>query len=132
MRFTKLIILLSFTFVACTKDNEKQMLQSKMWRWLYSTGGFTGRDTIRPNNNATVTLLLTPKNIYSIEVNGLVVSSGDYSIRKKDEQEILELSTPSQAGGLWFGTNGVIVRRQTDTLFLMEYNVSESYTHILK
>jgi hypothetical protein len=108
------------------------MLGSKKWRWIYSVGGFTGRDTIRPNNSATVTFFIAPKNTYSIEVNGLLVSNGKYSIRKENQQEILELSNQSPVGGLSFGPNGVTVRLQTDTLVLMQYKISEQYTHIFK
>src|SRR3954466_6504405 len=50
------------------------------WQWINSIGGFTGHDTIKPEPNATVILILNPDHTYKRTSNGKIIAQGTYDI----------------------------------------------------
>ncbi len=75
------VILFALASVACSKNVAVIMDQSVVgkWKWMYSVGGFTGKDTVKPGTNTTM-LIFNPNHTYEKVVNGTTVAQGMYTI----------------------------------------------------
>ena len=73
------IVIINFS---CTKESNSSLNVSitGKWKYLYKSGGFTGKDTLYPQVNELVILSLNVDNSYSTSVNGQITARGIYKI----------------------------------------------------
>jgi hypothetical protein len=80
MQKTLLILLLFLAFASCKKTAEQDIEIYGQWQWKYSTGGYYGTDTTRPNPGSTVILTFKKDMTYTSELNSQIVCSGKFVI----------------------------------------------------
>ena len=126
------IFILLEVFLSCSKKTTSFVGKSIVgnWQWINSVGGFTGHDTLKPNLDTSVILILAPDHTYKRTLNGQITAQGSYdlisveSIYGKSKREAIRFDN--------FATNdGLIINLDEPNLTLSDNHV-EPYTHFYK
>lgn len=131
MKKLSFLAIITLLIVSCSKKTttpNSEKLNGK-WEWINSVGGFTGIDTIKPIPDSTVTITFKDNMTYSTSLNRHIIATGNYQLLNKDNQKILLIKNFTPIEGLYLGINGSQIKFEDNRLYLMDFEVSEPYTH---
>ncbi len=120
----------TFSFSGCRKKDETLPINDNLvgeWAWTSSTGGLATH-TVTPTNNV-VHLTFNSDSTYIYSENGIIKSSDNYTIKYDPTYGHYIQLVNFNAGYLWLEPNGEISKIQNNQLTLVDYMVSDGFTH---
>lgn len=84
MKKLLLLPLLIIAFSSCKETEEEEYtgpaeLETE-WKWIYSSGGFTGNDMVSPASGETISIMFQHNGTYLRKTNGVVTQQGVYTV----------------------------------------------------
>lgn len=84
MKKAILFFSIALAAISCSNNSDEQPISEGTWNWIATSDGSTGTVLHTPaSSGITRVLALKSANAYDVTENGIVVSSGTYSVTQK-------------------------------------------------